>query len=375
MSTLTGRIPGRTGFFKLTYENGRITKLIPVREEKNADRNIWFSPGLFDIQVNGMLGYCFNSKQLSIENVGEIEAELEKHGITMWCPTVTTQHPVIVENNLIIIRKAIENKTAKNIHCIHLEGHYISEEDGYRGMHPLKYIRNPDPNEFDNWQKAAGGHIGYFSLAPDKKGAIDFIRKLVNDGVKVGLVHHNADYKTIARAFAAGASIATHLVNGCAKMIHRQHNVIWAQLSLDDMWASFIADGHHIPFYTLRAIIKSKGIERSILTSDLVGLSGKPEGDYILFGKKVVLEDGGIWVKDKSTGLLAGAVKTLEQQVEYLITQAGFSIKDALIMASLNPARYFGVENRFCLYPGRKDKIVIFSWDGKMFKVKKILKD
>ena len=143
-----------------------------------------------------------------------------------------------------------------------MEGHYISSEDGYRGVHSLEYIRDPDPEEFDQWQEAAGGNIKLFSLAPERKGAISFIEKLRNEGVKIGLVHHSANHELVMEAVATGADLASHLVNGCPALIHRQHNVIWSQLSIEGMWASFIADGHHIPDYTLKAVIRAKGINR-----------------------------------------------------------------------------------------------------------------
>jgi len=163
-------------------------------------------------------------------------------------------------------------------------------------------------------------------------------------------------------------------VNGCAKVIHRQHNILWSQLSIDDMWASFIADGYHILHYTLRAVIKARGIGRSILTSDLAHLSGMPDGEYRKYERTVVLKDGGLWVKGEGTDLLSGAVKTLEQDCEYLATHSGFSIEEALVMASLNPARFFGIEDQMDLYPGRKLPLVVFSWRNNKLSVKNILR-
>jgi N-acetylglucosamine-6-phosphate deacetylase len=279
-----------------------------------------------------------------------------------------------VVRNLVILREVIEKNVAPNIHCIHMEGHYISAEEGYRGVHMEQFIRDPDPTEFDQWQRKAGGHIGLFSLAPERKGAIRFIKKLRREGVKVGLVHHHADHDTVLKAYAAGADLSVHLVNGCAKMIHRQHNIIWSQLSIDDMWASFIADGFHIPHYTLRSVIKARGIDQSILTSDLAHLSGMPDGEYSKYNRTVVLKDNGLWVKGHGTDLLSGAAKTLERDCEYLAVNSGFSIEEALIMASLNPARYFGIQDQLQIFPGKKASFVLFSWNGKTLAMKQILK-
>jgi N-acetylglucosamine-6-phosphate deacetylase len=357
------RIPGRTGPFELVYEQGRVVALRPVDSTEECAADLpWVSPGLFDIQVNGMVGVNLSDEDLTRGRVLEIDAALEAHGVTRWCPTVTTQDPRIVERNLEILGRLIEEKTAPNIHGIHLEGHYISSEPGYRGVHMERYIRDPDLSEMQAWYRAARGKICLFSLAPERTGAIPFIGALKTMGMKVGLVHHRADYQTIRSAAAAGADLSSHLLNGCAKMVHRQHNVIWAQLSLDDLWASFIADGYHIPHYTLRALIRAKGIERSILTSDLAHLSGLPDGEYAKNENTVVLKDEGLWVKSEGTDLLSGAVKTLEKDCAYLVSRAGFSIEDSLIMASLNPARYFGIDDRYAMHAGWSGKLVGFTW-------------
>jgi N-acetylglucosamine-6-phosphate deacetylase len=250
-----------------------------------------------------------------------------------------------------------------------MEAHDISAEDGYRGVHMEQFVRDPDPGEFDRWQEASGGHIGLFSLAPERKGAIEFIRKLKTEGVRVAPVHHNASHAQVRQATAAGADLSSPLVNGCATMIHRQHNVIWSQLFLDELWARFIADGYHIPHYTLKAIIRAKRIELSILVSDLAHLSGLPDGEYSKNERTVVLQDGALWVKGEGTNLLSGAVKTLEQDCAFLVSSSGFSIEQSLTMATRNPARYFGIEQEFDTFPGKKGPFAVFPWDGQELSV------
>ena len=368
------RIPGRSGVFEVVYKAGTLASLIPVEPNKRIETSYWLSPGLFDIQVNGMLGHSFSAEDLTVEKVAAVNDGLEKHGITRWCPTVTTQTPKLVERNLKIIAESIASVAAPGAHSIHLEGHYISSEQGYRGVHIPRYIRDPDAQEFDRWQKAALGRIGLFSLAPDRKGSLEFIQKLRGEGVRVGLVHHNASHDDICAAVAAGADLSSHLINGCAPMIHRQHNIIWSQLSIDELWASFIADGYHIPHYTLRAVIKSKGTRRSILVSDLAHLSGLPDGEYVKNENEVILRNGGLWVKGEGRDLLSGAVKTLEKACEFVASTVGFSIEDAFEMASINPARYFQIESDFALFPGRKGPLVVFSWGNDELKVDRVLK-
>lgn len=367
------RIPGKTGRYGVIFQDGMLTELRPLEQSFNGAKDLWLSRGMFDIQVNGMLGHNLSEDDLTQEKVLEIDNELAKHGVLRWCPTITTQNPETVTRNLGILREVIEKGPATHIHCIHMEGHYICAEDGYRGVHMKQFIRDPDPDEFDLWQKTSGGHIGLFSLAPERKGAIEFIRKLKTEGVRVALVHHNASHDQVRHAAASGADLCSHLVNGCAKMIHRQHNVIWSQLALDELWASFIADGYHIPDYTLKAVIQAKGIDRSILVSDLAHLSGLPDGEYSKYELTVVLQNGGLWVKGEGTDLLSGAVKTLDQDCAFLASRSGFSIEQSLTMATLNPARYFGIEQEFDIFPGARGRFALFAWDGKNLDVEYVL--
>jgi N-acetylglucosamine-6-phosphate deacetylase len=368
------RIPGRKGQFTVVFDDGALQELEPVPPVPEAQPSLWLTAGLFDIQVNGMLGHDLSDEGLRVEDVVAVDQALAARGVLRWCPTICSNTPQIVERNLGVVAAAAERGLAPGIHCIHLEGHYVSTEEGYRGVHLPRFQREPDAEEFDRWQKAAGGRIGLFSLAPERKGAIDFIARLRAQGVKVGLVHHHADHETVRAAAAAGADLSSHLVNGCATMIHRQHNILWSQLSLDELWASFIADGYHIPPYTLRAVIKAKGLSRSILISDLAHLSGMPDGEYQANEMPVVLQNGGLWVKGKGTDLLSGAAKTLDQDVEYLAANAGFSVEEALLMASENPARYFGIQERLGLYPGRRGPLAVFSWESGNLRIRKLLR-
>ncbi|UCF96035.1 MAG: hypothetical protein JSV89_12715 [Spirochaetaceae bacterium] len=368
------RIPGKTARYEVRFQGGKLTTLEPLEKSSAGTRDLWLTRGLFDIQVNGMLGHNLSDEDLTADKVLEIDNELAGRGILRWCPTVTTQNPKIVTRNLKILRDVIENKQTTHIHCIHMEGHYISAEDGYRGVHMKQFVRDPNAEEFDLWQRTSGGHIGLFSLAPERKGAIEFIRKLKTGGVRVALVHHNANYNQVRQAAAAGADLSSHLINGCAPMINRQHNVIWSQLALDELWASFIADGYHIPHYTLRAVIRAKGIDRSILISDLAHLSGLPDGEYHKNELPVVVQNGGLWVKGEGTNLLSGAVKTLDQDCAFLSSRSGFSIEQSLTMATLNPARYFGIEQGYDIFPGTRGGFAIFAWDGENLDVEHVQK-
>ncbi len=112
---------------------------------------------------------------------------------------------------------------------IHLEGPYISHIDGYRGAHPLDAVHDPDWDEFQSLQDAAGGRITLLTLAPERTDALPFIRKVVDSGVTVALGHTAADALTLRAAVDAGATLSTHLGNGIASPLPRHPNAIFEQ--------------------------------------------------------------------------------------------------------------------------------------------------
>src|SRR5262249_8138444 len=145
---------------------------------------------------------------------------------------------------------------------LHVEGPYLSPEDGPRGAHPLEHIRPPDWDEFQRFLEAAGGRIRLLTLAPEAEAALPFIERLPAAGIVVAIGHTGADPETIHAAVRAGARLSTHLGNGAHSMIRRHPNYIWEQLACDDLTASVIADGHHLPASVLKCFARVKGAER-----------------------------------------------------------------------------------------------------------------
>ena len=142
---------------------------------------------------------------------------------------------------------------------IHLEGPFISEREGYRGAHPEAAIRDPSWPLFEQLQEAAAGRIVLVTLAPERDGAIDFIRQATSAGVVIALGHTAGSESVIRDAAAAGARLSTHLGNGIAAPPARHPNPIWEQAALEALSASFIADGHHLDLATLRVLALAKG--------------------------------------------------------------------------------------------------------------------
>ena len=301
----------------------------------------WLIPGLVDLQVNGYGGAEFGSPEITVEQVRKVVEKMLDFGVTRFCPTVTTASAQVIEHGLSTIAAACDRNpfVIRHVIGIHLEGPYISREDGPRGAHPLAHCREPDWDEFQRFQAAAAGWIRLLTLSPEYPGAVAFIRRATASGVVVSIGHTNATGDQIRAAVDSGAKLSTHLGNGSHRSLRRHPNYLWDQLAEDRLSASLIVDGHHLPPEVVKTFVRAKGADRCILVSDLSGLAGLPPGQY---GSGLcdleILADGRLVLAGQDQ-LLAGASQPLLDGVENVMRFAGVDFRTAVAMASVHPAQ------------------------------------
>lgn len=355
-------------------EGGKICSVGPPSPAAPDLQAGWVAPALFDLQINGGLGHSFNSEELTVDNVCQVATLCREHGIGGFCPTLVTNALPALAHGLATIRRARETcpEVAAAVPAIHLEGPYISPEDGPRGAHPRQHVRPPDWDEFRRLQEAAGGLVRLVTLAPEQEGALRFIERLVAAGVVAALGHTAASGARIREAIAAGARLSTHLGNGAHAVLPRHENYIWEQLAADDLWASIICDGHHLPPAVVRCIVRVKSPARTILTCDASSLAGLPPGRYRQWEQELeILPQGKIVVSD--SGYLAGSWNFTDQCVAHVITFAGVDLHDAIDMASTRAREILGLPPRR-LEPNQPADLVLFDWEvGGEFRVKAML--
>jgi N-acetylglucosamine-6-phosphate deacetylase len=359
---LLGRIPGRPGLWEVSLEKDLITDLVRRDDSSAGQRGSWITPGLFDLQINGISGISFTDPSLTPQQIAEADERIRSCGISRYCPTIITCSLETALAVLAAFARGWKEGRLPAAWSIHLEGPWISDQEGARGIHRQEHVRDVSLPEWDALQAAAAGRIGLLTLAPERPGALDLIRRAVQGGTVVSLGHTAASHGEISAAVGAGASMSTHLFNGCPRLLDRHSNVVYSQLSEDALYACFIADGHHVPYTTLRIGLRTKRVEQSILVSDLAHLCGLPDGEYQMEGNAVELRDGGLRVK--GTGLLSGAARTLPQDVELLAREPEPGIEAALLMATASPAAAVGDRAWAELTPGRRGPVAVFTWDG-----------
>ena len=188
---------------------------------------------------------------------------------------------------------------------IHLEGPFISPNEGAVGCHNPANVISSSIDLLNNWQILAQGHIRMITVAAEAKGVSNLIKYCVDNKIIVSLGHQDSSQYEIEDAINVGATAMTHLGNGLPNLIHRHHNPIWKGLSDDRLMVMLITDGNHLPEDLLRVMFRSKPSHLIVVTSDVAPVAGLPDGKYDCFGTFVVVK--GTNVRSVTLPCLAGS--------------------------------------------------------------------
>ena len=354
-------ITGKTE--EVSFKGGKVmgTTEVGIKENDLA----FIGPGLTDLQINGINGIDFNTTTLTQEDVVNATHYLLSQGVTTFLPTVITNSD---ENILTIVHTIYEACRSNSLvdECIwgiHLEGPFISPAEGAKGAHDEKYIKAPDWDLFNKFQEAAGGKIKLVTIAPEWEGSCSFIEKCRERGILVSMGHSLANTQQIGMAVKAGMTLSTHLGNGIPLLLKRHPNMIWDQLAADELYACIITDGIHLPDSFIKVVMKNKA-KSTLVVSDATCYAGMPPGEYQShIGGSVILDEEKRVSLKGSPGILAGAAKSLLENVETLVNHNLATLGDAWGMASVNVAQML-VKNDPAFYEKNNDK-VIFRLEGK----------
>lgn len=365
MVAVAGKLPdGRA--VRVHLAGSRIAAVEPA----TGVPDVVICPGLIDLQVNGYGGHDVNADDLEPDTVRALVYALRRRGVTSFCPTLISAPEEKLLRGLSVIAAArADPEVAHAVVGVHVEGPYLSPADGPRGAHEMAALRDPAILEFGRWQRAAGGLVRIVTVAPERDGADEYIAHLAAAGVVASIGHSAATRPQIRRAVAAGARMSTHLGNGTSALLPRHDNVLWPQLAADELTACFIADGHHLPGDALTAMVRAKGVSRSILVSDATALAGRPPGRYAsAVGADVTVEpDGRLTLT--GTPYLAGSGAALDECLAWTVRHTPFGLADAIRMTTVNPARLLSLTDRGRLRPGAIADLITLPRDGSLERV------
>jgi N-acetylglucosamine-6-phosphate deacetylase len=326
----------------------------------------YISPGFIDIHVHGGGGFDFMDN--TVEAFLKIAKLHARFGTTAMYPTTLTGSTEDTLQTLETYELANPlNDSGAQLMGVHLEGPYFAMSQ--RGAQDPKYIRDPDPREYE-YIVSRSNAIKRWSAAPELKGAIPFARFLKSRGILVSLAHTDAIYEEVIEGFENGYTLATHLYSAMSgvtrRNAYRYAGVIESAFLIDEMAVEVIADGIHLPAPLLKLIYKIKGPHKIALITDAMRAAGMPPGESVIgnlhTGLKVIVEDGVSKLPDRTS--FAGSVATTDRLVRTMIRMAGVSLIDAVKMMTLTPASIMNITDRKgSLAAGKDGDLVIFDED------------
>ncbi len=275
----------------LTWRDGVITEIKPSSSTLSED--LWFAPGLVDLQINGFGGVDFQHDGLTESELLQASRALRSAGCARFLLTLVTDRWESLLARVAHLRtlRSESDELSSAIAGWHIEGPFLSSEPGYCGAHDPTLMCNPTPDLIRQLRVLTGCDPVLVTLAPERPGAFEAIVEAVKLGMRVSLGHTNASVDCLSRAIAAGATGFTHLGNACPQALDRHDNILWRVLDADGLMVSLIADGIHVSPSLFRLLHRAIPVESIYYTTDAMSAAGTGPGRYQL--GKLELEVGG----------------------------------------------------------------------------------
>lgn len=328
----------------------------------------YLCPGFVELHCHGGGGSDFMDGTLPAFEVAC--ATHLKHGVTTLLPTVLAASREEILRSIRAFREAKAALEGRSL-CmpgLHMEGPYLNIAQ--KGAIDARYIRNPDPEEYECFLREGRGAIARWTMAVELPGAIAFARRLLEEGILPSIGHSNAEYSTVRAAFQNGFTHVTHLYSAMSGMVRRggfrYPGVIESAFCIPELTVEIIADGCHLPPEILSMVVRAKGITHTALTSDAMRCAGQDVGESILGslenGQRVIIEDG--VAKMPTRDSFAGSIATCDRLVRTMVHQAGISLVDAVRMMTLTPAEILKIHStKGSIAPGKDADLICLDED------------
>ncbi|WP_106496231.1 N-acetylglucosamine-6-phosphate deacetylase [Lentibacillus sp. Marseille-P4043] len=317
---------------------GSFADTVPPNAEVVDWTGYTIAPGLFDTHIHGINGYdIMDGTKDAAKKISEAILPL---GVTRYLPTTLTSSKADLDKAIATVAEAVrEGLPGAQSEGIFLEGPYFTEK--HKGAQNPQYFCDPDLREFQHWQELSGGTIVKIALAPERDGALEFIRRVSEEDVLVSLAHTDASYDCCCAAVDVGARDFVHLFNGMSGLHHRDPGVAGAALTNSRAFAELICDGYHVhpDIAVLASRVKD---DKLVLITDCMRAGLMPDGHYHLGEFPVVMQQDG--VARTEAGSLAGSTLKLIDGVANLHRWSDKPLYEIWHRASLSPAKSLGRE-------------------------------
>lgn len=338
-------------------EGGKIVETAPELAEKEGEEVVELGedllvPGFIDLHTHGCVGYDFSTADK--EEIDKMCAYYLSRGITSVAGTTMTMSYEDYKKAAATIGEYMDSVENHNLIGINMEGPFLSVEK--KGAHDPQYIIDASQEKMDELNRLAKGHFLIVDIAPERPGAIDFIRKNSKDYV-ISVAHTPADYEKAMEAFEAGATEVTHLFNAMNGLGHRDPGVPGAAFAAGAN-VEMICDGIHIHPTVMKMVYKMFK-EHLLVISDSMSAAGLQDGEYVLGGLPVFVREGKATLEN---GTIAGSTTDMLKEMGVWMDTCGLSMEDILPCMTINQARAVHMEDRIgSIETGKAADLVVIS--------------
>ena len=311
-------------------------------------------PGFVDMHVHGGGGAAYTTGDP--EEARAAAAFHRTHGTTTTVASLVTAEIDDIERALRALAPLVHEGVLAGVH---LEGPYLSPE--HPGAHDPALLRAPDAAELDRLLRAGAGTVRMVTVAPERPGALELVRRTVAAGALAAIGHTAATYAQARAAFDAGARVATHLFNAMRALHHREPGPVVAALEDERVTIELINDGVHLHDAAAALAFTRAGAARTALITDAMAAAGMADGAYRLGGLEVRVRDGVARLAKGDS--IAGSTLTLDVALRRAVRDLGLPIAAAARAAATTPARALGLGDRTGALENGKDADLVVLGD------------
>lgn len=322
----------------MEVDDGKIVGFSKKVPDSYEDLGEIVAPGLVDTHIHGYHGKDIMNAEKGALNV--ISKGLLECGVTSFVPTTLTDSKERTDAACKVVGEEYKDVEGAKIRGIFLEGPFFTEK--YKGAQNPAYMSDPKVEYLKEWKDLSDGLVNKIAIAPERNGAIDFIKEANAMGVRVALGHSDASYDQAVEAVEAGANIFVHTYNGMSGLHHREPGMVGAAMNTDAI-SELICDGHHVNPHAANILMNAKGRDHIALITDCMSAGGMADGDYMLGDFPVKVEKGTARLKD--SGSLAGSILKLKDAIKNVVDWDIADVFEAVQMASLVPAKSVGIDD------------------------------
>lgn len=322
----------------LGIENG---KFVSFREDERfpqLDDKYTIIPGLIDEHTHGGAGFDFmDADEEGIRTIGK---NFLQDGVVAYLATTMTMEKERIEKALKRIGAYTCSPFEAQLLGIHLEGPFISPS--FCGAQNPENILKPETALMERWIRLSLEKIRLVTFAPEGAEK-DFYELLEAHRIVKNAGHTAASAIEAEQAILRGLNGTTHTYNAMKGIHHRDIGTTGTALLNDSLYCEIIADRIHVSDQAIALLLKCKPKEKVILITDSMEAKYLNAGKYALGGQEVFVDGTSARLKD---GTLAGSILRLNAALKNIRDISHLPLTDVVDMASINPARNLGIQDR-----------------------------